>query len=160
MRILFMVVLVAVRFILRSAAAAKPQRRSLSCILQTAMLLGALSTPSHADQYWKFIAVNCVPEIGFFQMRTFALYNVIDDPPHIEEMQKALKPHGIYFLRDLNTQTFYCSINGHLIEAGGAYQGGRNHGPCGANDDASLWLTIDGSRVVETTVAMVVAQIV
>lgn len=102
--------------------------------------------PAYADTYWKFIQITCAPELSYFELRTFGLYNVFDfDDP--AQTGPVAEQYGIHRLSELRRGTLTCVLADHDVEVGGEYRAERESGVCGGVEDASLWVKIDGEIV-------------
>lgn len=82
------------------------------------LLLCVLSTGVRADELWGFVQITCAPEISYFSVRRFQIYNPPSMGPYLSEglsageaqIEALQKKYGIYSSDSLSKHPFECVI--------------------------------------------------
>ena len=99
-------------------------------------LISSLSR-ARGDEYWELLQFTCAPELNYFMVRTFGLYN----PPTKRSWEK----HGIRTLDSLKDNALFCTLGGVKLEFRlTRFHEPRPSGVCGAMEDADAILTANG----------------
>jgi len=117
------------------------------------VLITHVAKPARADELYKFVQVQCIPELNYFLFRSFDIYNIGDFPAfkpkqNQDSYQRLEKQFGVYPLSAI-VNGIKCELELHTIELGGSYSPGRELGYCGGVEDAGVWVKLDGKEVLK-----------
>lgn len=133
----------------------------LFCFLAIIQILLSANKAAHADEYWSFVEMHCIPSIGLFSIKEFSEYNLpgignLD----IKDLEKIEKSDGVFLLSRYvdkisggdRVQPFTCQIERGKTSHNVSIYVGANHKPqatgtCGAARWAALVVKIDDIEV-------------
>jgi hypothetical protein len=87
-------------------------------VLLVLIMLCALPANVRADTNWGFVQITCAPEISYFAVRRFQVYNLPNMGPYLSEglspgeaqIEALQKKYGIYSSYDLSKHPYECVI--------------------------------------------------
>ncbi len=87
-------------------------------VLLALVTLCTLPTGARADTNWGFVQITCAPEISYFAVRRFQVYNLPNMGPYLTEgltageaqTETLRKKYGIYSSYDLSKHPYECVI--------------------------------------------------